>query len=260
MNNDFIITEIARVIFVGKDEYKEPVSSFISDLSYNELIFFLSGKATVKFNGKTLTDTENSVRFLPKGRNFEYTVERESSGECIDVFFSADCPISNEAFVLNPSQSDALCALFKKLFSVWVSKKEGYYFECVSLLYKIFSELQKQSYLPENQYNAIKPAIKYIEEHFLESRLSMEDLTAQCTVSYSYLKKLFVKKTGLSPKKYIIQLKINYACDLLKCNKYTVSKISDMCGFLDIYYFSSQFKRHMGISPTEYIEKCKSSK
>lgn len=260
MNEHFIITKINRIILVGKDEYKEATTSFSHELKSNELIFHLSGETTVHFNGKRLETKENTIRFLPKGPNTEYIVDRKVKGECIDVFFDTDYPICQNAFVMKSPKSDAMRNLFKKLFTVWVAKDDGYYFECISLLYKIFAELQKQNYIPENQYRAIKPAIEFIETHFLDRKISMNDLADCCSISYSYLKKLFIKKFGMPPTKYIITLKINYACDLLLSGLYNVTQIAEICGYNDLYFFSRQFKEYIGISPSEYIEKYKSSK
>ena len=261
MNNKFAITDIKRVILVGKDEYKEQVISFTSNKTCcNELIFHLSGESTVFFNGKQLDVQKDTVRFLPQGEIHEYIVKRKERGECIDIFFNTDIPVTNEAFVLKLNQSEKIKSLFKKIFSVWVAKGDGYYFECVSIIYKIFAELQKKNYIPENQFVSIKPAIDYIEKHFLDKKITAEELTLCCTISYPYIKKLFVKKFGVPPIKYSIQLKINYASDLLKSELYTISQISEICGYNDIYFFSRQFKEYMGLSPTDFINKYKSYK
>ena len=261
MNNKFAIIDIKRVILVGKDEYREQVISFTSNKTCcNELIFHLSGESTVFFNGKRLEITKDSIRFLPQGEIHEYIVNRKERGECIDIFFDTDVPVTNEAFVLKLKQSEKIKSLFKKIFSVWVAKNDGYYFECVSIIYKIFSELQKKNYIPESQFNSIKPAIDYIERHFLDKKITTEELASCCAISYPYIKKLFVKKFGVPPIKYSIQLKINYACDLLKSELYTISQIAEICGYNDIYFFSRQFKEYMGISPTDFINKYKSSK
>lgn len=260
MNENFIITKINRVILVGKDEYKGTKTSFSHELKSNELIFHFSGESTVHFNGKKMEINENAIRFLPKGENTEYIVERREPGECIDVFFDTDCPISKEAFVMKCTKSEAVGNLFKKMFLTWVGKREGYSFECISLLYKIFAELQKQNYIPEKQYRTIKPAIEYIEAHFLDNKVSMQDLADCCSVSYSYLKRLFLKKFGMPPTKYIINLKINYACDLLQSGLYNITQIAEICGYSDLYFFSRQFKEYTGISPSSYVEKYKSSR
>ena len=242
MNNKFAITDIKRVILVGKDEYKETITSFTNKTCSNELIFHLSGESTVFFNGKQLDVKKDTIRFLPQGEIHEYIVKRKERGECIDIFFNTDIPVTNEAFVLKLNQSEKIKSLFKKIFSVWVAKGDGYYFECVSIIYKIFAELQKKNYIPESQFNSIKPAIDYIEKHFLDKKITAEELTLCCTISYPYIKKLFVKKFGVPPIKYSIQLKINYACDLLKSKLYTISQISEICGYNDIYFFVSASK------------------
>lgn len=261
MNNQFTVTNIRRVILVGKDEYKETVTSFSHNKRCaNELIYNLSGESAVFFNGKVLANTKDTIRFLPQGEISEYVVERKENGECIDIFFDTDAPVSKEAFVLKLKQSEKIKGLFKKIFSVWVAKRDGYYFECISILYKILAELQKSDYIPESQYDSIKPAIDFIETNFLDKKITTENLTACCTISYPYIKKLFVKKFGIPPIKYSIQLKINYACDLLSSELYTVSQVAEICGYNDIYFFSHQFKEYVGISPTEFFKKYKSSK
>ena len=245
---------------VGKNEYLEKRSIYPAKLPYYELIFHFSGKSFFKFNGKIYQRVKNTICFLPKGDNKEYIVEREEFGECIDIFFDTNIPISSEAFTITPQNAFAISQLFKKLFSVWVAKREGYYFKCISLLYDIFSELQKTNYIPDDQYNVIKPAIKYINDNFTNKKIHVSKLSETCNISQSYFKKLFIKKFGVPPSKYIIQLKINYACDLLRSNLYTITQIAQLCGYENIYFFSRQFKEYMGISPTDYINKYKSSR
>ena len=55
MIDNFVITEITRVVYVDKNEYPEKVTRFrAKELTANELIFHYSGKATVYFNGQTV--------------------------------------------------------------------------------------------------------------------------------------------------------------------------------------------------------------
>ncbi len=261
MNNDFIITNISRIIFVGKDEFKEPILKFSNDsLVTNELIYSLSGNSSVKFNGLTLLREKDTINFLPKGKTDEYIVDNHIKIECIDIFFDTDKPISDVAFICKVQNNILIANLFKKIFSVWVAKNEGYYFECISLLYKIFAEMEKESYIPEKQYKLIKPAIDFISENFLNEKITIDKLTGLCGISESYFKKLFIKKFGIPPMKYIIQLKINYACDLLKSELYTVSQVANICNYSNMYFFSRQFKEYIGISPSDFFKKYKSSK
>ena len=260
METNFLITEIKRVVLVDKYEYNEKFTSFGKNLAHNELIFHFTGNSKVYFGDNVFDIVPNTIRFLPKGCTSRYDVERQEYGACIFVAFDTDRKISENAFIIHNPYTQKLGQLFKRMFSTWVSKNDGYYFECISILYKIFTEIQKKDYIPESQYNAIKPAIEYIEKHFLDKKIAAEDLCSCCNISYNYIKKLFIKKFGVPPIKYSIQLKINYACDLLQSGDYTISQIARNCGYNDIYFFSRQFKEYVGLSPTEFVKKYKSSK
>ena len=260
MEKQFIITEIKRIIMVGKNEYPDKKISFSGDIQCNELIFHFSGHAQVYFDDVVLETRENTIRFLPQGKAKRYDVVRYETGECIVAYFHTDRPISSTAFVTELPQGEKIGHLFRKMFSTWVGKNNGYYFETISMLYKIFAEMQKTNYIPQMHYLKIRPAIQEIHDRFLNEDLSIEHLSNICGVSESYLQRLFKEKYGVSPKKYIIQLKINHACELLRLERYTVSQISQLCNFSDVFFFSRQFKAYMGITPTQFVEKYKSSK
>ena len=121
METDFIVTDIKRVIMVGKDEYPEQITTFKHDLQSNELIFNFSGHSTVYFNGKELDNASGTVRFLPKGQVTQYEVFRHERGECIDIFFNTDRPLSDVAFVINAVDNEKLSSLFKRIFAVCVN-------------------------------------------------------------------------------------------------------------------------------------------
>ncbi|MBO5357199.1 MAG: helix-turn-helix transcriptional regulator [Clostridia bacterium] len=254
MEKDFIITKIDNVVLFRKQKTAE---RHPSTLTSNELVFDFSGEYTVYFGDTVLKVLPNTIRFFPRGTVSKYEIERTKLGECIDVFFQADRPISNIAFTMDASEMEYVGSLFKKLFSVWINRNNGYYFESISLLYKIFASIQKDNYLPTEQYLRIAPAIDEIERSFLDKSLTSSYLASLCNISESCLTRLFKKKFGLPIKKYIIQKKMNYACELLRLNRYSINQIAEMCGFSDVYFFSKQFKSQTGISPTEYIKKYK---
>lgn len=158
MRHDFIITKICNVI-PYESQASDKVIAFRNNLSCSELIYHFSGKSHVCFNGKTVLCEKNTIRFLPKGETRKYTVALMDHIECIDIFFDTDTCISDEMFTIKLNNDVAIAPLFKKIFSLWVAKNDGYYFECLSLLYKVFAICQKQTYLPESQYRKIKPAI-----------------------------------------------------------------------------------------------------
>ena len=65
---------------------------------------------------------------------------------------------------------------------------------------------------------------------------------------------LFKKRTGLSPSEYIIKLRMNVACDLLRNTDMSVKQISLSAGYSDPHFFSKLFKKKTGVSPQKYRE------
>ena len=261
MDDKLIIYNINRVVFVGKNEYNEKKITFHSkELLHHELIYHFSGETIVCFNNETLSTRPNTIRYLPMGRCEKYTVDRIDRGECIDIAFASNMPLSEKAFVTGV-QNEKISMLFKKIFSVWIQKNEGYYLECISILYKILSEMQKTHYLPNSQFKKIQPAVDYIQNNFLNHEsITSQKLVSLCGISYSYIKRIFFLKYRVLPKRYVIQLKMNYASDLLRHGEHSISQIATLCGYDEIYSFSRQFKNEFGLSPTEFIKKYKSSK
>lgn len=254
-----IVTNIAKIILCGKDEYKTTTSSFGKDRPYQELTLYLSGKTTVYFDDQIVTTSKDKVCYLPDGKHSQYIVERQESGDCIIVYFNSVTPLNDKVFVLDP-QNGKLETLFKKLLSVWRKRDEGYYLESMSLFYKILSELQKSRYCTDAQFKKIEPAAEYVKTHFLTETISAQKLSELCGISYSYVKKLFVLKYGATPKRFCIHLKMNYACSLLTESGYSVSQTAEACGYSDVYFFSHQFKEYVGVSPANFVKSYKSSK
>ena len=103
------------------------------------------------------------------------------------------------------------------------------------------------------------PNWKQISE-FLKTDFSLETLASLCGMSETYFQRLFKEKYGISPKKYIIQLKVNHACDLLHSECYSITQVANLCGYEDVYYFSRQFKNYVGVTPSAFEQRYKSSK
>ena len=91
-------------------------------------------------------------------------------------------------------------------------------------------------------------------ENYYKNSFNCDELVKLSGISYSYFKKIFIGKYGCPPVKYITRLRVERAKELLRTKRFTVSEISDMCGFENVYYFSNVFKKITGVSPRNYIK------
>lgn len=93
-------------------------------------------------------------------------------------------------------------------------------------------------------------ALKIIDEN-IYSKLTVAELASKCNASVSYLKKIFGKYNGLGIHEYILKNKISLAKQMLREGE-SVTEISDKLSFSSQNYFSTAFKREVGISPGHY--------
>ncbi len=102
-----------------------------------------------------------------------------------------------------------------------------------------------------NFETAIYARALHIVDEKLYTKLSVEDLAKACNVSPSYLKKIFGKYNGLGIHEYILQTKFSAAKKLLGEGT-SVTEVSEKLGFSSQNYFSTAFKRVVGISPSKF--------
>lgn len=93
----------------------------------------------------------------------------------------------------------------------------------------------------------------YVDEHY-RSGVSLNMLAERLNMSSSQLSKLFFEYVGENFSDYVNRLKGQKAKELLKGTDKRIYEIADYLGFSDTHYFSSWFKRTVGVSPTEYRE------
>lgn len=97
----------------------------------------------------------------------------------------------------------------------------------------------------------IAKAVSYMENNF-EGSVSVAELAELSHYSERHFMRIFKKAYNCSPIEYVINLRMNRACALLKGSDLTISETAERCGFDDVNYFSRIFKRRIGISPSKY--------
>ena len=93
-------------------------------------------------------------------------------------------------------------------------------------------------------------------ENYVKSNLHMpltvRELCSAIGITQPYLYRIFKQYAGMSPKRYIMESKLNEAKRLLAMTELSVSEIADSVGFKSVLDFSKFFSTGTGISPTGY--------
>lgn len=103
--------------------------------------------------------------------------------------------------------------------------------------------------------------LNILENYMLDNistNISIEQLIKYSGLNRMSLNRLFKANYGISPIQYFIYLKIELAKKYLREDNYNISQISELLGYSSIHYFSLQFKKITGMSPSEYSASIKS--
>lgn len=107
--------------------------------------------------------------------------------------------------------------------------------------------------LLENVHNDkfMKRLSEVVKSNIANSAFDKEEFAQAMNVSSSLLYKKMKALTDTSPTDFIKIVRLNHALELLQSRKYSVTEVSELCGFASVGYFSTVFKKHFRKSPTE---------
>lgn len=130
-----------------------------------------------------------------------------------------------------------------------IESTKGY---LVDLFQKVMSVRDRCS--REFDSDIVKLAKKYIDGHYSNEELSLNLVASEVNVSPNHLSAMFSQKTGHTFVRYLTDVRMNKARELLKCTGLRSNEISDKIGYKDPHYFSHLFKKHHGCTPIQYRE------
>lgn len=217
------------------------------------LIFKLSGESVYRFDDFSLRLGRGEVLYIPQGTRYSYgKVSSEDSRYVLINFLTESAPPKPEKYRLDSVLDfDDLCQKLCRQ-SLLDTPQEQY--RTLTLFYRTLDgicEAEKVAAGDDGTMHLIAPAVNYLQNHIYDTDLRIGQLHTLCGVSDTYFRKLFIRQFGVSPKQYVLQLRLRRARDILSHGEYnTVSQVAKQVGFEDPLYFSKQFRAVYGLAPT----------
>lgn len=104
----------------------------------------------------------------------------------------------------------------------------------------------------EDQSGIVDRAIGYINQNFGDKNLDVQSVCEYLHVSTSYFSRLFKTETDETFVEHVTRKRMEKAKEFLKTTNMKVAEISMAVGYEDPHYFSYNFRKQMGLTPTEY--------
>lgn len=148
-------------------------------------------------------------------------------------------------------------ALYEKL-TLAASQNQGADLLLKSLLYEFLSVLiqmvqKSESSIPasKKQDAYIVQSLEFIHAHYHEP-ITIRQLAAHLGLDRKYISVLFKESLGIPPQQYLVQYRIEKACELLQKRQYSIGEVARSVGYQDSLLFSKMFKKHRGVAPKYY--------
>ncbi|WP_346023689.1 AraC family transcriptional regulator [Alkalibacterium indicireducens] len=252
--------------FCGYEDL-EPSYSYGPSVRNNYVLHYIThGTGTFYYNHENFA-LEAGDLFLLKPNEMTYYVANSSdpwsyywigiSGTKLEDLLSLSK--INETAILKYSQSKKTKTIGNLIKEIVLQTESNLtqldYIKAYSYLYSIMYELGKaypnplrENKIKHDYFSQIK---NYIDQNY-HNNIDIQSIADQLNINRSYLSVLFKKNIGLSPKKYMMDVRMKRASQLLFATKMTINEIAFSVGYNDQVTFSKAFKNYFLLTPSQY--------
>lgn len=243
---DFHILEVLEL-------HQETRRQLNNGRNFCALSFRYEADTVIETTQKTYRLSDHSVCYVPADTDYSRTSAKD---HVIVIHFNLYTPSSGGIETFIPSNPQILGDLFQQALKLWQSREPSYKYKVSAIFCQILAEIYLEN-KPQLPYKTlIENAVNYINEHFMESDVSVKEAARLAHISDTYLRRLFKQEFGITPKKYITNTRIHYAASLINTGYYSLEEVCELSGFHDYKYFAAEFKRLLGTPPSKYIAHC----
>lgn len=222
-----------------------------SERSFSAISLRLNTDGKYISGNKTIPFQTPSICIIPAGMAYErISLEDDILVIHFDIFNAT----AGDIEVYKIFDTEKYLKLFMKALKIHTENASGAQFKEAAVLYEILGELSADVKNQSTRRDYISDSEEYMRKNFSDSELSVEALARLTNLSTAQYRRKFGEVYGKSPKQYLDSLRFDYAKSLLETGYFSQKEIAFRCGFSDVVYFRTAFKRKTGKSLTEYLK------
>ncbi|MEK4273988.1 AraC family transcriptional regulator [Paenibacillus sp. FSL R7-0026] len=230
---------------------------------YSKFYFICEGEGWLKIGEEEYYPAPNQLILMPEGIKQSYSAINDRPFLKYWCHFSAKVgginlfQILKFPHICTIDQPELIQAIFSSILTYAKSDEVYGHMMAKSKLTELLShyimnlDLYQISFINVPVMEKLSTILAYIDSN-IEENISVQDLAQIAYMHPNYFIRFFKQQIGVPPILYITGKKIDKAKELLTCTPNTITAIAEHLGFSDLYYFSRQFKKHTGLTPTEY--------
>ncbi len=218
------------------------------------LLLLTGGEFSIKILGKELTVSEGEILYIPSNVYFERQILKPISFHQFAFVSSQDDPfyLALSEGKLNVSK-DSLDLIVKTLeLSEFLPNHSQIICHCIERImcdhYILSSNFESGNVKFSNDVYEI---LLFLNNNF-DKHIDLKELANNVGLSYTGFLWKFEKQVGTTPLKYLSNIRMRHAKQLLLEGDLSVSEISSLCGYSNPYYFTNVFKDKYSLSPTAF--------
>ena len=229
--------------------------------SYVLLQYTISGKGSFQTPDHTYPQQTGDLFLVQVPGDSQYSLPDDS--ECWDVLyleFSSEClPLlyhihqsCGPAFHLEASST--LPEQMKQLYADAISNQLASVFDNSKAAYAFLLDLADYALEhPALSSPRVTLAKNYLDSHYYTTDLNLDEVADAVGLSKYHLCREFNHLYGISPGKYLANLRLQKSCALLlQSRQHTIAEIASLVGFSNDNYFCKVFRKAFGTTPTQY--------
>lgn len=162
--------------------------------------------------------------------------------------------LSIDAFELVNAMITDMVDEYSKKRDGWKTVLHAHFMKLIAMLSRMYSLPASDA---QTDIMNIAKTVSYMEYKYMEP-ISVSDLASLASLSERHYSRIFKDTYKITPGNYILSLRLQHACRLLKNTSIKISDIAMQSGFNDSNYFTRRFHKTFGVAPSEYrLKHCK---